>query len=57
MYFHQIAQIKELLNSVRYIVWNRQEFLNDQITDVTAFYNLLEECERFELNVHVLTFD
>ena len=55
VYVHQQIKIFQLRDSVRHILWNRQEYLNS-VQDVTSVFNLIEKCENFERQFSHLQF-
>ena len=57
VYQHQQLQIFKLLESVRHILWNRQDFLNVPTPDVTPMFTLIEKCQCFEFKFCDLLFD
>ena len=56
VYHHQQLQIYKLLESVRHILWNRQEYLNVPTPDVTPILTLIEKCQDFEFKFRDLLF-
>ena len=55
VYIHQQIKIYRLRDSVRHILWNRQEYLNS-VQVVTPVFNLIEKCENFERKFSHLQF-
>ena len=55
VYVHQQIKIYQLRDSVRHILWNRQEYLNS-VQVVTPVFNLIEKCENFERQFSHLQF-